>query len=460
MPYRSAVLSVVLSFAATAAFAAITLPGDITAEAQRADGANVQWNAGADGPDDFNGRPQSSATCSPASNSLFPLGTTTVSCSGSDGSTGTFNVTVVDTTAPALQLPDEVRTSTDNSGAVVTFAAVANDIVDGSVAVSCSPASGSFFAVGTTKVHCTASDSRSNNANGNFEVVVTQNQPPPPPPPPSEQTITVEATGPNGAVVTYADSTGAGDDENGRPRGTCSTQSGSLFPLGTTVVTCTNVTLKIVVVDTTAPELTLPGSITRAATSPDGAVVTFNAFAGDLVDGSVAVTCAPASGTIFPIGATAVACSASDSRSNAASGSFVVEVTNDGPADTEAPDILSISASPNVLSPPNNSLREVTLTVDVQDAIDPHPTVTIFDVKSDESITGADWSVTGPLTVKLRATRDGNGDGRVYTIYVEAIDAAGNRSVATVTVTVPHDQGNASPVTSQPPPSKKRSVRG
>ena len=96
----------------------------------------------------------------------------------------------------------------------------------------------------------------------------------------------------------------------------------------------------------------------------------------------------------------------------------------------------------------------------MQDAIDPHPTVNIFDVTSDEAITTADWSVTGPLTVKLRATRDGNGDGRVYTIFVEAIDASGNRSVATVNVTVPHDQSNASPVTAQPPPSKKRSVRG
>jgi hypothetical protein len=266
--------------------------------------------------------------------------------------------------------------------------------------------------------------------------------------------------GPNGANVTYPDSAGTDDDHNGRPLGSCSIPSGSLFPLGTTIVTCSNVTLKIHVVDTTAPELTLPGGIKSAATSPNGAVVTFSAFAHDLVDGSVTVTCAPASGSTFPIGTTAVHCSASDSRSNSASGSFVVEVTDDAPADNEAPDILSISASPNVLSPPNGALREVTLTVEVHDAIDPHPTVSIFDVTSDESITGADWSVTGPLTVKLRATRDGNGDGRVYTIFVEAIDAAGNRSVASVTVTVPHDQGNASPVTSQPPPSKRRSVRG
>ncbi|HJQ40088.1 MAG TPA: hypothetical protein VKB93_23325, partial [Thermoanaerobaculia bacterium] len=90
---------------------------------------------------------------------------------------------------------------------------------------------------------------------------------------------------------------------------------------------------------------------------------------------------------------------------------------------------------------------------------DPAPLVRIFAVTANENILPTDYEITGLLTVKLRADRDGNGSGRVYTIHVEAIDASGNRSTKTVTVTVPHDQsGNTSNVTAPPP--KRRSARG
>jgi len=57
-----------------------------------------------------------------------------------------------------------------------------------------------------------------------------------------------------------------------------------------------------------------------------GAVVTYGASASDAVDGPVPVSCAPASGTTFPIGTTTVACEASDARGNRATGSFTVTV--------------------------------------------------------------------------------------------------------------------------------------
>jgi hypothetical protein len=42
----------------------------------------------------------------------------------------------------------------------------------------------------------------------------------------------------------------------------------------------------------------------------------------------------------------------------------------------------------------------------------------------------------------LAAKRDGaNEAGRIYTITYSALDASGNKSTATATVTVPHDQG-------------------
>lgn len=459
MSLRKACLALVL-IVAVPAIAALRLPADITAEATQPGGAVVNYSASADGlGDDENGRPLSSAACSPASGSLFPFGETTVQCSGSDGSHGSFHVRVVDTAGPRLTLPRDFALYTeDRSGTVGTFNASAEDAVDGSVAVICTPASGSKFAVGTTRVSCAASDSKGNSSNGFFDITVYLRSTTPPP---AEQTITVEATGPGGAAVTFTSSTDGPDDFNGRPAGACNAASGSTFPLGMTTVVCSDFTLIINVVDTTAPSLSLPGNITQAATGANGAQVTFNATASDLVDGNVAVSCSPASGSTFAVGTTSVNCTATDAHFNSAGGSFTVEITSGGSggSDTTAPDFLSISASPNMISPPDKQMVPVTVTASVHDDTDPAPIVRIFDVTSNETITSADYQIIGLMTVNLRADRDGNGNGRVYTIHVEAIDASGNRSTKTVTVTVPHDQGNnSSPAVA--PPTKRRSVRG
>lgn len=427
------------------------LPGDLTREATGPDGATVTYSATGSGPDDENGRPTGSANCSPASGSKFPLGTTHVQCDG-----GSFKIHVVDTTAPSLSLPRDFSVPGSGSGATVTYSASANDVVDGSVNVSCSPASGTNFPTGATTVLCSASDSRQNSASGSFTVTVFAQ---PPDPPPTLNDITREATGPNGAVVTFSVPGSGADDENGRPTGhaDCTPASGSTFPLGETQVQCNpGGTFKVTVVDTTAPALLLPGNIVS-----QNAVVHYTASAQDLVDGSVGITCTPPSGSTFPNGTTLVQCSASDSRGNAASGSFTVTVEQAPPTDTEAPTIVSITASPNELKPPNGKLVGVTLEVQVIDNVDQSPFVNIYNVTASETIDDDDWNVTAPLTVQLRAERDPQGEGRVYTVHVEAIDDAGNRSTSTVQVTVPHDQGpsTAQPVTAQPA-KRRRSARG
>jgi hypothetical protein len=91
--------------------------------------------------------------------------------------------------------------------------------------------------------------------------------------------------------------------------------------------TVTTISGTLTIVDTTAPALTLPANITTQSPAPGSAVVTFSATASDAVDGSVPVTCAPASGATFPAGTTAVACSATDAHANTANGSFLVTVT-------------------------------------------------------------------------------------------------------------------------------------
>src|SRR5688572_29441445 len=111
--------------------------------------------------------------------------------------------------------------------------------------------------------------------------------------------ISVEATGPSGAVVTYtasAEGFGSGDDENGRPNGgaatvSCHPASGSTFPLGTTHVNCSATdstgtvteSFPVAVNDTTPPSLHLPSNISVNATSPNGATVAFSVSGTDLV---------------------------------------------------------------------------------------------------------------------------------------------------------------------------------
>jgi len=86
----------------------------------------------------------------------------------------------------------------------------------------------------------------------------------------------------------------------------------------------------IPVPDTVPPVLTLPANLAKAATGPGGAVVTFNTSAEDAVDGPVATTALPASGSTFPVGTTTVNVSASDAAGNVANGSFTVTVVNMG----------------------------------------------------------------------------------------------------------------------------------
>jgi hypothetical protein len=117
--------------------------------------------------------------------------------------------------------------------------------------------------------------------------------------------------------------------------------------------------------------------------------------------------------------------------------------------DVEAPTVNSISADPEVLWPANHKMVDVTVTVEAEDNSEQKPMCMIVKVTSNESAndqgdgnTDPDWEFTDdPLVVLLRAERDGGGTGRVYTIDVACMDAAGNVAYTTVDVTVPHDQG-------------------
>ncbi len=142
----------------------------------------------------------------------------------------------------------------------------------------------------------------------------------------------------SGATVTFAPT--ATDDEDGPVAVLCTPPSGDFFPIGATTVVCTasdtsgnhsQTSFTVTVNDDTLndlspPAITVPADITVPATSPAGATVTFTTSAHDVVDGARPTTDSPAAGSLFPVGTTIVTTTASDTKGNTASRTFIVTV--------------------------------------------------------------------------------------------------------------------------------------
>ena len=269
--------------------------------------------------------------CNPPSGSTFPVGTTPVTCTATDGSKNTASCTFTVTVGTCvITCPANVLTftsPTDTScGAAVSYPSPTASGVCG--AVNCAPLSGSFFAVGATTVTCTTGAGPSCS----FTVTVLDNTPPRVFCPPNISTVTLP--GQSTALVNYPPAT-ATDNCTGASV-ECSPPSGSRFPVGFTLVTCTatdlssnttNCFFSITVSDGEPPVIRCPANVT--AVPPAGqtsAVVTYPPpTVSDNLPG-VNVVCSPASGSSFPAGVTTVTCTATDAGGSRASCSFTVSV--------------------------------------------------------------------------------------------------------------------------------------
>lgn len=124
---------------------------------------------------DFNNTADASGT--------YPVGTTTVTWTATDvaGNTNTctMDVVVEDTEDPTVTCPGDIAIDNNpgDCGAVVTFTATSTDNCPGET-IAFSPASGSFFAVGTTEVTATATDAAGNTATCTFNVTVSDTEEP------------------------------------------------------------------------------------------------------------------------------------------------------------------------------------------------------------------------------------------------------------------------------------------
>jgi murein DD-endopeptidase MepM/ murein hydrolase activator NlpD len=154
----------------------ITQPQDLLVAAVNASGATVSYLL-PDANDNVDGNVP--VSCSPAPNSLFPLGQSLVECQAQDAAgniaTVSFAITVTDQSPPVIAAqPDVVVDAVDPSGSPVSYAApVAIDNVDGTVGVVCDIESGATFPIGATVVTCNAADAAGNSASPiAFQVIV------------------------------------------------------------------------------------------------------------------------------------------------------------------------------------------------------------------------------------------------------------------------------------------------
>ncbi len=343
---------------------------------------------------------------------LFSLGLTTVTFIATDASgnssTAFTTVTVQDTTPPVLSnvpAPMVVEQTSRAGTPVVMPMPIATDICDPAPQLtSDAPA---LFPLGVTTVTFTATDASGNSSTASTTVTVQDTTPPvlsnvPVP-------ITVEQSDRNGTPVAVALPTAA--DINAT---IVTSDAPAVFPLGTTIVNFKAVdssgnvaaaSTTVTVVDTTPPTFAnVPAPQRVEQSSHDGTPVAMQLpAASDICDAAPVVTSdAPA---LFPLGATTVTFTATDASGNVAHATTTVTVVD------TTPPIISDIPAPVVAEQNNRNGTSVILTLPrAFDVCDANPVVT-----SD-----------APAVFPLGKT----------TVTFTAVDASGNASQASTSVTI------------------------
>jgi len=353
--------------------------------------------------------------CTPTSGSFFPVGTNTVTCTNSDGLSGSFQVTVLDTEPPAIACSSNLVLAANPgqcSRSNVVFTVTASDNCTTNVTLVCNPPSGSTFSPGLTIVTCTANDANGNTNSCTFTVTVNDGQPPAITCPAN---LTVNAAAGSCAsnvsfVVTASDVCGTVTNLVSVPA------SGSAFPVGVTVVTNTatddsgnssTCTFTVTVRDNQPPVITCPASLTvNAAPGQCASNVNFSLSASDACGTVTNLLSVPAGGSPFPVGVTTVTNTATDDSGNTSQCTFSVTVLdNQGPAITCPANVVVNAAAGQCAS-------NVSFTVTATDAC---------------------GAVTNQVSVPPSGSAFPVG---VTTVTNTATDASGNTSQCSFTVTV------------------------
>lgn len=178
---------------------------------------------------------------------------------------------------------------------------------------------------------------------------------------------------------------------------TCSPGPGSVFPVGSTVVTCTTInpfcadippstcTFTVTVNDCETPQMVCANITVCNDPGQCSAVVNYPASLATDNCGVTSLICNPPSGSSFPKGSTSVICTATDAAGNWTSCSFTVTVN-----DCEAP-LVACRPAPNPAdkkipvagkNPPSGQNPDGYYQVLAKDNCDPDPLIYILDTRS------------------------------------------------------------------------------
>jgi HYR domain len=301
--------------------------------------------------------------------------------------------------------------------------------------IECLPASGSFFKFGTTRVDCVGTNYLGERDSASFTINVIDDRGPVVKVP---RDIVTEQTEEGGAIVHWEAS--AYDDIDGDLPVSCSRTSGTLFPVGRTLVHCTAVDRSLnhgggsFFVDVKGKAklaLRVPENLIVEADGPGGSRVYFEVEAYGTEDPEPSIKCDPRVGDPFKIGPTLVRCFAEDRFGQTAEAEFTVNVV-----DTLGPVLSELYTKPDYLVPVDGSMRPVEVVSKPLDLVDPAPRCSITGITANETISTDDWKIVSDREVALRARIGGKTD-RIYRIAVTCYDENKNQTDGIATAVVP-----------------------
>lgn len=374
----------------------------------------------------------------------------------------TVTITVADQTPPVVTVPASytVNAGADGLGLVPNVMAdvVASDncTAAGSLNKLQSPFSGTPVAAGTHEITVTVSDASGNITTKTVSLTVLD--------------VTAPVIAGLTDVTAAANAQGQASVPNFAANATIADNvtaagaivvvqapaTGTLLGVGAQVVTVTATdaagnstaaTATFTVVDTMTPTIVSLTSLTVSA-GANGLGVVPNASGAVAVADNVTpvsaliISQSPTVGSAVGLGNHVITVTVTDAAGNSASTTVSLSV-----ADTSAPVISSLTASPSLLSPASGKLLPVVITAVVTDNTDATPTTQIVSVTSNEAIVAPgprvknpDYQITGAMTLNLRA-KSSTSAGRIYYVTVSSTDDAGNVAQSTVEVKVATTSG-------------------
>ena len=406
----------------------ITCPGDVTTDASPTGTARVDYPE----PETLDNCSSVTVTCTPASGSVFPTGTTAVSCTATDASnnsaTCSFNVIVNQSQVNCiLTCGSDITISTTGNGcsAVVNYSQPTTTGTCGSV--QCTPAPGSSFPVGETVVTCTGAD----NATCSFSVTVVETVPP---------TITACAT--NKILAADSECMAIMPDLTGEVAASDNCSSVTVFqtpPAEELIgVGDTLVTIRVIdnsgneaicmstvrVTETTPPVISCPANITTVDNAPDACGAMLNPGTATATDNcGVALIVGTRSdnaalNALYPVGTTVITWKATDLSGNFVTCEQTVTVTNPNPAVT-------------ITGPASGSLFQINAQVPFRSTFtdnlgDTHTAQWVFDaITASAPVVEPTASTSGTADLNFAFTTPG-----VYLVSLKVVDDCGNMTIA------------------------------